>query len=284
VAKPVAKSDLFDDFFVVTRESFTAIEVRFGLSGVSNQLFGDDGDASPQLARLQASPAWVSLDALYEYAVHGICADRSDPGTLVIDGADVLQIISTENSKPREEWEEIVAMADARFALDEGSSVELRKLSLLANVDVRTVRNAISSGELVAQKADDTITIDNASARRWLRGRRSFQPTIESVGAGAVPIGQVETPAAFGRFLQERRKCLGHDGMKGKLVVRHAAVTASTLDELEAGVFAIPLDAVFPLADFYQVPHKDLLDCVMRVFFPIELETLRTHVEGREQS
>jgi hypothetical protein len=44
--------------------------------------------------------------------------------------------------------------------------------------------------------------------------------------------------------------------------------------QLEAGVFALPLDAVFPVADFYQVDRKAFLECVMRVFFYEELRML----------
>ena len=57
-------------------------------------------------------------------------------------------------------------------------------------------------------------------------------------------------------------------------MVFHPSVGSTTLTQLEAGVFTLPLDAVFPLSDFYQVSRKEMLNCVMRVFFADELTML----------
>jgi hypothetical protein len=60
----------------------------------------------------------------------------------------------------------------------------------------------------------------------------------------------------------------------GKRSVNHSSVNQDAINQLESGVFTLPLDAVFPIADFYQVSRKEMLECVMRVFFSEELSML----------
>jgi hypothetical protein len=57
-------------------------------------------------------------------------------------------------------------------------------------------------------------------------------------------------------------------------VVLHPAADGRALAELESGVFGLPLDAVFPVADFYRLPRREFLACVMRVFFREELDAI----------
>jgi hypothetical protein len=170
-------------------------------------------------------------------------------------------------------------MGDGRFALDEGHDLTIYKLSLLANVDQRTVRNAISAGQMIANKKNgmfegEQLFIENASARRWLHGRKGFKPTIVPTDPQHLILKDVKGPADFASFLVMQRKRIGLDQDGGKLAVLHTCVDARAISQLEAGIFSVPLDAVFPLADFYQVSRKDLLECVMRVFFANELMML----------
>ncbi len=66
--------------------------------------------------------------------------------------------------------------------------------------------------------------------------------------------------------------------------VRHTSVNAGVLTQLESGVFALPLDAVFPLADFYGLPQHAFLECLMRVFFRTEFDAIIEHVAVRTAS
>lgn len=67
-----------------------------------------------------------------------------------------------------------------------------------------------------------------------------------------------------------------------KPAISHPAVTQQTISELEAGVFALPLDAVFPIADYYLLDRKKLLKCVMRVFFNDEMRLLSDNSEQEQ--
>lgn len=283
MAKNDHKEKLFDDFYRAACGTLESLEMHYNLIGVLDQVFGKDADLRQNTEQaktnLRNSNAWNELSALYEYAIHGITSDLDGPDSVVINGSDVLKLASSEEWRPSNEWDEIIAMGDGRFALDDGQDITIYKLALLAKVDLRTVRNAVSAGNIVAYKKElifegEQICIENASARRWLHGRKGFKPTVMSDADEHQGLNSVETPAGFGAFLVSQRKRIGLDTEAGKLMVFHTSVDLKSISELEAGIFALPLDAVFPLADFYQVSRKELLDCVMRVFFADELHMI----------
>ena len=281
MAKTDRKEKLFQDFFHAAFNSFEALELQFGIRGIKDQVFGKDVDDEQAQSNLRASCAWSTLSALYDYAVNGLDGGEH-PQDIVIAGSDVIELASSENHRPSAEWDQIIAMGDGRYALDEGHFIPLYKVALLANVDIRTVRNAVSAGDLMSLKRDNEIYIENASARRWLHGRRGFKPTVMNDGAGHLSLEKVRSPAEFGAFLVGQRARIGLDSTDNKLVVFHPSVNPQAIAQLEAGVFAMPLDAAFPLADFYQVGRKEFLECVMRVFFSEELDML-SHEYAKEE-
>lgn len=275
--KQPTKESLFQDFFRTAYDALYSFETWFGAEGVRDKFFGaEESDSYEDVSageiasnQVRQSMAWSALSKLYDYAVDGN-AGNDEPTVLVIDGAMVLSLITTENVRPTEAWHLVVAKGDGRYALDDGQDVHVEKLALLADVDVRTVRNAVSAGELMASKYDNVLHpglyAENASARAWLQGRKGFKPTVYA-GQTAQPIENVTTPAAFAAFLVARREQLGLDVGDGKLLPMLPGLDAKALAAVEAGVFTLPLNAVNPLADFYQLDRKAFLDCVMRVFF-----------------
>lgn len=269
---------LFNDFYNAAEGTFRSLEVQYLVNGVCDQIFGIDADEEAGKANLRKSHAWNTLVALYEYAVNGVEPGKGfeGPDSLVIDGSDVIKLASSENYMPSGTWENLIAMGDGRFGLDSGNPVLPYKLALLANVDIRTVRNAISAGELIASKSefDGEVYVENGSARRWLHGRRGFKPTVKDEITAGLPIDSVSTPMEFGAMLASQSKQNGLSGQEAKPSVAHPSVTQQTLSELEAGVFSLPLDAVFPIADYYLLDRKKFLQCVMRVFFNEEMHLL----------
>lgn len=276
---------LFDDFFNAAQGTFQVLESQYQVQGVCDQVFGVNVEEAGAREALSKSHAWKTLVTMYDYAVNGIepGAGFEGPETLVIDASDVLKLASSENYGPSKEWDNIIAMGDGRFALDEGSSFHLYKVALLANVDIRTVRNAVSAGELVAFKneLDGELYVENASARRWLLGRRGFKATVVDVGADGLTIESIRTPAEFGTMLTAKRHQIGQSEEDARLTAAHPSVTPQAIVQLEAGVFSLPLDAVFPVADYYLLDRKKFLKCVMRVFFNEEMRAL---VEIHEQN
>lgn len=276
--QPLALDRLFDDFFSAARETLSALERRYEVDGVYAQVFGDNYDEGAERARLRSSYPWRTLEAAYNYAVNGLLpgVEFDEPSSLVVDASDVLHLASSENHSPSAEWRNIIAMADGRWGLDEGEPIHLFKVALLANVDVRTVRNAISAGELASFKSDfdGELWIENASARRWLHGRKGFKPTATDALANTVVLDKVSTPAEFGALLVARRASLDSDVMKFKTPEAFVALGGAALGELESGVFNLPLSDAFAIADHYLLDRKQFLKCVMRVFFADELRML----------
>lgn len=62
----------------------------------------------------------------------------------------------------------------ARNSLDTGSSLKVSELALLANMNERSVRNAIAAGEL---SVGEQGYVSHEVAVRWLEGRRGFKAT-----------------------------------------------------------------------------------------------------------
>lgn len=289
MAKKFDKEVLFENYFQTADEVLSTFEKVFSINGVWHQFFGVEtfgnyafaSSEAEQAAKdhIRTSGAWQALSDLFDYAVDGI-AGSNDPTDIVIGGAEVLSYLNTENCSPAEEWNFVTALGDGRFALDDGQDIIISKLALLADVDVRTVRNAASAGELVAYKTDAGLIIENASARSWLQGRRGFKPTV----IHSEPIAELEaisTPTEFGAFLSAQRKKLGLPGEESKLIPFHPGIDARAIVEIEAGVFKLPIDTVFPLADFYQLDRKAFLSSIMRVFFGEQLTMLReAHIAG----
>lgn len=264
------KQALFDNFCACTRQAVLDWETFFGVEGMAEQVLGEPFHEYKNAEQvLRDSNAWETLMALYDYAAEGITAGREEE-CIVLDAGSILKLLQTEMMWVSEEWFEILTMGDARYGLDDGGPLSLERIALLANVDIRTVRNAVSAGDLIVEQG----VIDNSMARRWLHGRKGFKPTVVSSSAENLALEDVRTSADFGAFLKKQRERIGLADGGQKLINFHPCATANTIQQLEAGVFTLPLDAVFRVADLYQLSRKGFLECVMRVFFAQELESL----------
>lgn len=285
----IDKSSLLDDFILAAASALEKFEEVFELEGIPAKYFGvaaasDVTDVNHKVregirARIRSSMAWRSLTRLYDYAVDGVLDQSYVPLDLVIEGQEVLSLIDLENSDPGEGWRRIVDLGAARFALDTDQLLPPESVALLAAVDVRTVRNAISAGDLKTSKSDGSKWIDSASARNWLASRRGFKPTVLASTENGELVG-LDSPVKVGSFLRSRRELLGKSPRDDAFVAEHPAFDKRTIENVEAGIFQLPVDAVFPLADFYELNRAELLETVMRVFFDQELAMLQSLIKG----
>lgn len=277
MATKISKDVLFNNFFSTTTEVFSLIESNFGLpdnhiSGLVFESTGGERNQSHAKAVLEKSDAWKTLSQLYDYALDGVIhgngyTDIEDAGAeLVIGGAEIISLVTTENHEPDEIWDTIISMGDGRFALDTGSDIEIAKLALLADVDIRTVRNAVSAGELKADKVNNTVYVTHQSAISWIGNRRAFKPT-RFISSLEPELKNIKSPTELGAFLSSRREALA-------LTKNSTDIEASDIKHLESGAFRLPLSAVSSLADHYQIPEDEFLSAVMRVFFPEQLRLI----------
>jgi len=284
------KQALFNDYLLALWQGMAHIEWTFEVKGLCEQVFGEKSaeqgrggsyelDQIPANARahVEESDAWRTLSGLYDYAVDGLLHDGDHAEDLVPFGREILAALSMEESAPCREWFEIVGMGDARFGLHDGASICPEQLARLANVDLRTVRNAISTGELDAKKMMGEQFIEHDSAVRWLHGRRGFKPT-RIINMRGLALEEVTSPLALASLLRERREKLKLDEHRDILPPAHPAANTQVLNDLEDGVFTLTLDAAFPLSDFYQLDRTEFLKTLMRCFYPEQYKALTTTV------
>ena len=271
--KKLSKEELFEDFVRRSILGFQNIEMVFGIDELCAEATGvnwtaDESDPETIEAAkhyMRNEEGWRWLSEAYDYAFDGILG-ADNPEDIVTSAAEIISHLDTYNTKPSPEWANFLARVDGRFSLDNFKTVSIETLALLASVDIRTVRNAISAGELTSQKMGSNVYIDNASARNWLSGRRSFRPTqMEFVGIERFT--SISSPAEFGSFLSVQRKKLGTEIDDKKLVLFHPLIDSKAIKEIEMGMFKLPLDTVTPLSDFYQIDRNDFLVTIMKVFY-----------------
>ena len=108
----------------------------------------------------------------------------------------------------------VLDLAEARLDLDRGEMLTVEGVALLANVDVKTVRNAQfaqGSSRLQIDKSSQPEWVENDEARRWLSLRPGFRPTkFQHISAtpGEHPEA-LHSLFEVGSFIAERWAALG---------------------------------------------------------------------------
>lgn len=274
-----SKADLLADFIHSASETFQAMEAEFGFNGIVEHFLGvnkpmdfNEDAVMQQIKRhVNVSHAWQELSRLYDFAVDGL-AESDDISHIVTNAAEILDLIAHSQYPLHSAWKRLVWQGDGRVALEEGESFELDKLAYLADVDIRTVRNAISSGALTLTKVMGIDLVSNESAHKWLLGRRGFKPTVYT-NRSSVELANVSKPSNFAIFLTQQRNRIIDDG--GVLSSQNSALTQAVISDLESGLFNLSLSMVNPIADYYQLGRKSFLECVMRTFFFEQFQMLR---------
>lgn len=282
MANSFDKEALFGQYFDFLVEVVPTFADVFEIHGMTEQVLGvaqesrwvpvigSENGRREATERVRQSRAWSILSRLYDYAVQGFRPEDVEPEEIVIAGNEVLTMLEHENAFIPDAWKAVVQLGDARFSLDDGGNLTLDNVALLAGVDVRTVRNAVSSGHL---ESPSRGWVSGVSARKWLAGRRAFIPT-KVVSDKPLDLSGVQDAGAFASVLKSRRDALAislpnDDGADAPGSLDDGVVTA-----LESGTFHFPLDIVDDLAKYYQLNGTEFLRAVMRVFYPDQLSIL----------
>lgn len=174
-------------------------------------LYGFHGGKLTEDEQIQNSPIWHAVNAMYDYGVLGLPSKDLYPGArfcglysyteTFLRGMTAQTMKSfmdeSENTPPRLS---ILAVqtAVARIMLDGGdrhadyeqseygfrnsnfSHLTLAEVSLLANMDERSVRNAANpklTDPLKTEQFGKRSLVSPEEARRWLAGRKGYVPT-----------------------------------------------------------------------------------------------------------
>lgn len=281
-----SKDKLLEDYIETAIETFQAMELEFGfndlvthfLDGHNSRDLQDDVLMKEIKKNVKASDAWNALNRLYDFAVDGLAED-DEISYIVTNAAEILDLISQRKYPLHPAWKRLEWQGDGRVNLELGGDFELDELAYLADVDVRTVRNAISAGALTPTKVMGTDLVESESARKWLLGRRGFKPTVYAKRS-SLQMAAVDKPYTFGILLtQQRNQIVAESGV---LSSQHAALTPDVISELESGLFNLPLSMTNPVADYYQLARKPFLACVMRTFFAEQFQMMREIMENQK--
>jgi hypothetical protein len=230
-------------------------------------------------SKFQSTYIYDLCKVLYEYAVLGEpmkhhwidVIEDVDPYLQNISGADY----SFLSDKVRV----ILDLARLRLYLDEPDYCDeitkefdlFQVIALMAQLDERTVKNAYSQGLFSGNTGD----LDNQALSLWLKSKRSYIPTKGQSVSSDFEIKNVHTSDEFAALLVAQRDKLGKLFNIKVFQTQHFLFTKNTTHELESGFFNLPLNVIPILANAYLLNEKELLDCVMRVFFPKELVSIR---------
>lgn len=189
-------------------------------SSVDRMLSTHIADEMESIERVQKSTLWGVSSALYDYGICGIALEGLGVGEVIdAEVADVelfLNLIECLDEYLAEDtsilpWraKRAVQAAVARHVLEGGDRyfyreggvdgyLTLAEITLLADMDERSVRNAAS------KKSDDSLKTETwnkrtmvsiEEARRWLSGRKGFVPTQISVATPKPSISVVSLPS-----------------------------------------------------------------------------------------
>lgn len=280
----ISSDKLFDNFYETLDQFLGEFEDIFGIEGIYQSFFGcekhendpDDyfEEHSEALVRALQSTPWNTLHRLYEYGVNGKIDHTVNASTIHSDADVLISYLRTSRANLSAHWDQILQMSMGRLSLDDGQPLSPQSIALLAGVDIRTVRNACSAGELInfKQPLTNELMVDNKSAKTWLSGRRGFIPTNHA-STTTLSLSNIRNPSEFGLMIQERMSSLKKDSHHADFVF-HDAWTTESLEALKSGKFNAPLDSLTHLSNFLEIEHKELLLCVMRVFYPEQLSML----------
>lgn len=273
---------VFEEFnSLFTQKSISIYSSLVGLESQERPEKSDEEVLATAEEHMKGTLAWFALSEMYDYAVNGIAPKHLETGDLVNCLGDVIHFFDIGKYSLNDEWKYVFSKASARYALDDGQDLDVDQLATLGAVDVRTVRNAVSAGDLIAEKRDGTVYVNNYSALHWLIRRRGFKQTVNT-SSNVQGLSEVTNASKFGSYLREQRIESYSDPELWDLTNMKSICGWKTRDlmDLESGVFNFSLHHVFPLADFYGLDRTLFLKAILANFFPDEYIALTKDEEG----
>ena len=143
----------------------------------------------------------------------------------------------------------------------------------MAGLDERTVKNAQVQGAF----RGDTYDLDFDAIKLWLSSKKGFTKSQIRSSHSLSDLSLVNTKQEFGLFMKRKREELGALFDLKVFPTKHYSFDKKTVEQIEQGVFSLPLDSISPLAKEYGLNYKELLICIIRVFLPEEYRIMQEH-------
>ena len=204
------------------------IDKPLGLVALDSQYIMRPAPWQPSLdeINLDALPVGKTVDAMYDYAFNarhpvGMTPDVFSAEVETIEdfvlsfSSDLFDLLFADDvhsqGAPSGSLRTLCEHTRARLNLDTGQFLSIKDIALLADLNERSVRNMVAAvDDQQHLRASDDL-VENSEARRWLRVKRGFKPTVFSQ-VSEVP---GEHPEAItnlldlGRYLEARWSGLG---------------------------------------------------------------------------
>lgn len=276
--------------YVSNNESVFQTNLSFAVFDIDNSTLTKSlSDKNTELNKLceenfSRKEQWSVLSKTYDYAFEGILPnginDDDLQNGLVLKNFEMISLINSDDLKFSDNILDVTNAAFGRSRLDGGLSVTIQDIALLANVDERTVRNAISAKEIETSKLDKKISIDNKSAINWLSRRKGFNPT-KFPNLEAVNFDEIKSISEFGAYLKSIRENLNIEISNQTWISKEKGIRSTDILGLEQGIFILSIDKCEALSDFYNIDRDSFLIKVMDLFFIEELELIKNSLNER---
>ena len=221
---------------------------------------------------------WLQCSELYEYAING--TKGSSSWYELIEKINIyMQMINSDFSPIFDDARILIDLGTLRFGIDQkldhhtfrSEFDPFQIIALIAKLDERTVKNADSMGMFNG----DAGHLDYQAIHAWLRTKRGFVPTKGLNDEQYLELSKITTSEQFGNFLKDKRTTLGKIFNVKTFSTSHFLFTKKTIDELESGQFNLPINVIPTIAGAYVLDERQLLNCVMKIFFPSELDMIK---------
>lgn len=225
---------------------------------------------------IKENPIAHDINCALDYAKGYRFGDINDPENF-LDGMGLFRSITEHlfNCIEDSKYKFLYDLTSARWTLDNGDSLNLKELALLAGVDERTVRNAASSKDvnsLKTKKSGGSTIVDNDEAKRWLVNRPDFKPTEYIEDTTLDTPRYFEDATGFGRYLVHRREELD---LTIENIADAIGVSTDIVSDLENGLDRFHLSQVGKLSLVLKEDRSRFIKDYMRVFHLQELADLK---------
>lgn len=242
------------------------------------------------------------LETVYRYAFYGELENRwinddYEDGNLgrlqsimeIVHGSHLIEHNSGDIADTHNQHDlrlgglyEMIKLASARYHLDSEQRVSFSDIALLADIDPRSVRNALhgtGDSRLVASRDDlGELVVDKLEALRWLRGRPNFKETVR-IGSWAATPNQL-APSEIIPFLKARFHEYFLVGGNEQLSFENAAREIGWPVERVRKLVEGPIENISPedcpaIAQMFYLDTTWFTTQVMRALFPEAMKSIQ---------